>query len=931
MLKDAVKAAYAALRKYISAKAPSGQLLADPIVHTYELIPSPPPPPPSPPAPPSPPPEPQAPPFPPSRRLLLSKRQQESEREDILDLASAASAASASSSQAAASAGGARRGLLQAAAASRTATYPDFSAGADPRLTKCGRATINTKHVRKAAGSSLSVADTPGEYTDLYLYVTADNSGPGICPPLNDIRAATCLYDAASRRPVMAAINVCPSALDEYDTNTLVTRILRAMITALGVERVGFFGAAAPSVYTAAIAPLTDAGGNDLRFLATPAVKQAARTFFACADLPGAMMENLRYSYSLLDGADSSVVFNASLAERLATADYADRMNYAFVGWEFTHFQEDILVGSNELSYSGLAPQVTQLTLALLSDTNWYAVNVNSQGYWTYGRGKGCAFGRSHCSALLNATSAAGDSVLICDTATYGAKQQLCAAGGVAVGTCEQHDGACGVVRSATPGLPTCLLKELELITLSGSRTDAAALYGWGSGFTSRCSPVRWPWSARTSSVLPAQSWPAGGAPSPPTGGSCFRALCGGAAGNELSFNVLGTQVRCPTGALVNLTAALPAGSGLVAATLGPCPYNDEVCAVSSPSACTPASCSPRGGECRDGRCYCRAGYSGADCTTDLMTGLKEDLAGQTAAYSLLEVSVALKLPLSRFYARQAQFLKVISDNVFSGFTSSLTAQLSVARVQTAASLPDTLRPLGETNIQVVTRFAAANSLQADLFERAFRSQGLPTAALDALGFTTLANSTVYLGQTVLRTMPPPSPPSPPSPPTPPPAPPPSPPAAPPSSGGGGGLSGDEKVAIGVGVSFGVLLLLLLFAGWRSFRRWNEVQQKIVEGEHDKKIKNLEEEIRKAKEHEEEKRMGGPSTKRGRSKHGEGGGAASPEEVQLTEGAVSSSADAGAGAGSAAGARGAGPVVMVGQITTGGGGGAAAGEGPEIK
>ncbi|PNW72596.1 hypothetical protein CHLRE_15g635376v5 [Chlamydomonas reinhardtii] len=111
-------------------------------------------------------------------------------------------------------------------------------------------------------------------------------------------------------------------------------------------------------------------------------------------------------------------------------------MNFAFVGWEFTHFQEDILVGSNELSYSGLAPQlsysglapqVTQLTLALLSDTNWYAVNVNSQGYWTYGRGKGCAFGRRHCSGLLNATGTgasgtgtAGDALLICDTWEYG-------------------------------------------------------------------------------------------------------------------------------------------------------------------------------------------------------------------------------------------------------------------------------------------------------------------------------------------------------------------------------------------------------------------------------------------------------------------------------------------------------------------------------
>ena len=91
-------------------------------------------------------------------------------------------------------------------------------------------------------------------------------------------------------------------------------------------------------------------------------------------------------------------------------------------------------------------------------------------------------------------------------------------------------------------------------------------------------------------------------------------------------------------------------------------------------------------------------------------------------------------------------------------------------------------------------------------------------------------------------------------------------------------------------------------------------------------IKKLEEDIAK-----EKARLlsGGVSTKygHGHSKYGEG---ASPEEIQLTEGAVSSSAAtaaAAAGGGTAGGGR-AGPVVMVGQITTGA---AAGGAGPEIK
>ncbi len=68
----------------------------------------------------------------------------------MLELTATTAAAAASSSG--------RRSLQQAASSSRTSTYPTLTAGADPRLSKCGRATINPKHVRKAAGATLSMA-----------------------------------------------------------------------------------------------------------------------------------------------------------------------------------------------------------------------------------------------------------------------------------------------------------------------------------------------------------------------------------------------------------------------------------------------------------------------------------------------------------------------------------------------------------------------------------------------------------------------------------------------------------------------------------------------------------------------------------------------------------------------------------------------------
>jgi hypothetical protein len=57
--------------------------------------------------------------------------------------------------------------------------------------------------------------------------------------------------------------------------------------------------------------------------------------------------------------------------------------------------------------------QVTPLTLALLNDTTWYVtVPYTMAGYWTWGRGRGCAMAMRHCVTLLlldNITADGGD------------------------------------------------------------------------------------------------------------------------------------------------------------------------------------------------------------------------------------------------------------------------------------------------------------------------------------------------------------------------------------------------------------------------------------------------------------------------------------------------------------------------------------------
>ncbi len=425
---------------------------------------------------------------------------------------------------------------------------------------------------------------------------------------------------------------------------------------------------------------------------AAPWAAQTVRIYLGCPSAPGALLEDLSYGQRRLS--DSSVA--PGPGEVLADADYLRRARVVFAGWETTHFQAgrgqgtrcrmkpdvlprhlpsgwpragcphgprspapgppphapvltppaqgDLLVGSPAPPASGGSAQATSLTLALLKDSGWYAVAVNGQGYWGYAQGAGCAFATSHCASLLTAGAVPASSA-ICNATVASSSASGCAWGSAAVGRCVQSSPfvtpGCGLLSSPTPGVATCLRKEAELLTLSAGDPTAAPVFGWASGYSSRCTPLRWPWSVTLPTTGAQRSWPpdltAASAAQP--GASCFPARC--STSGELSYSVAGTWVTCPSGALVNVTAQLPTSSSsassaaLRGALLGPCPDNAALCASLG---CAPATCSPRGGECRAGKCYCRPSFGGPSCASDLLSGLSEDLAGQTSAYSLVEV-----------------------------------------------------------------------------------------------------------------------------------------------------------------------------------------------------------------------------------------------------------------------------------------------------
>ncbi|GFR50105.1 hypothetical protein Agub_g12252, partial [Astrephomene gubernaculifera] len=406
MLKATMTAAYRALQKYVLADSPPSYLLSEQVCRNYTL-PSPPPTPPPPPLSPQSPPPPQSPPQPPPatpspptppppaipspqtppppnlRRRLLSQTSDAAATRHATPLDDATSHRRRH-----------HRQLLESSSSTTPTTpttvqrcYPDWSEGAHPLQAQCGWADISPRHVRDWAaegGAAVAVDGGPGELTHLYLYVTASSSSE-LCAPAADIRHSTCLYAPASGRPTMAAVNVCPQALDRYEPNLLVARALRALLRALGVERVGFFRSAPLSTARSFLVARRDAAGRSLRFLATPLVTQAVRSHFSCPTAPGALLEDALPAFSALAASprrDASLLLLAP-GEALADAEYLERGALGFPGWETTHFQGDLLVADPDPApASGLSPQLTALSLALLADSGWWGVNGSAAGHW---------------------------------------------------------------------------------------------------------------------------------------------------------------------------------------------------------------------------------------------------------------------------------------------------------------------------------------------------------------------------------------------------------------------------------------------------------------------------------------------------------------------------------------------------------------------
>ncbi len=210
--------------------------------------------------------------------------------------------------------------------------------------------------------------------TDLLVYVTSTR---GVCDSSTLAYASPCHLDQMDR-PVVGSINFCPGVIRATTDASQIANdqaiALHEMMHIMGFSMTLFSyfrdpngnprtprcpaapgcsendgagdppydldaGAYVVSPTTVAVA---ERRGRTVKFLATPAVRAVARSYFACAEAPGAELENSGNSEATVGS-----------------------------HWEKRSFFTELMTGSTSAAFTEF---LSEFTLALLEDTGWYQV-----------------------------------------------------------------------------------------------------------------------------------------------------------------------------------------------------------------------------------------------------------------------------------------------------------------------------------------------------------------------------------------------------------------------------------------------------------------------------------------------------------------------------------------------------------------------------
>eukprot|EP00892_Ulva_mutabilis_P006259 jgi/Ulvmu1/4004/UM186_0004.1 len=232
-----------------------------------------------------------------------------------------------------------------------------------------GMLDFSSLGVVEVDGTDQMIPDPPdgaaGYDADLLVQVSI---GPTVTCLSNELaRAAARVFEQGTMRPVFGDMVICDFDDDPVQFNFDLAVMVHELVHILGMtERLFKSYPGYPDGF-----PVTRSrmgGSPPQTVVSSPQVTAYVREFFDCPDLAGAAFEDGE-GFGVTPAHWESQRFDV----RLMTADMGSR-------------------NSRRMHYN--SPVLTDLTLALLQDTNWYDVIYGSSGFSSWGYKGGCAFAR---------------------------------------------------------------------------------------------------------------------------------------------------------------------------------------------------------------------------------------------------------------------------------------------------------------------------------------------------------------------------------------------------------------------------------------------------------------------------------------------------------------------------------------------------------
>ena len=177
--------------------------------------------------------------------------------------------------------------------------------------------------------------------------------------------ASPCSLDQYGR-PIAGTINFCPGALStqywKFDVGVTTHELMHTLIMSNTLFQFFYDRNLGKFQGKDNVISEADTNGLDNSYIITPKVKQIAQNHFGCASLIGAPLEN--------DGGASSLSH-----------------------WEGKYLQSELMCGTIFTAVMYLS----DFTLALMEDSQWYKIDYNYSESMTWGYNEGCSFINGDC------------------------------------------------------------------------------------------------------------------------------------------------------------------------------------------------------------------------------------------------------------------------------------------------------------------------------------------------------------------------------------------------------------------------------------------------------------------------------------------------------------------------------------------------------